>query len=73
MALLEIPTEAQAHAFRSTDPAWGALVEYARRGLTVANKLAGQAPPADPILEMDARDLVREVEGAWLISMADTE
>jgi hypothetical protein len=48
-------------------------VEYARRGLTVANKLAGQAPPADPILEMDALDLVREVEVAWLMSMADTE
>ena len=70
MALLEIPAEAQARAFGSTDPtAWRALLEYARRGVAVAYKMAGQAPPIDPILEMEALDLVREVEIAWLTAL----
>jgi hypothetical protein len=43
-----------------------ARVEYARRGVTVAYKMAGPAPPTDPILEMEALALVREVEIAWL-------
>jgi hypothetical protein len=66
MVRVELAADRQARASGALDPqAHTALLERARWGIAVAYTLAGRAVPDAPILGLEARDLLHEVEFEW--------
>jgi hypothetical protein len=66
MARVELAADLQARAFGDLDPhARAALLERARWGIAVAYTLAGRDVPGEPILGLEALDLLHEVEFEW--------
>jgi hypothetical protein len=56
-------------AFGDLDPtARAALLERARWGIAVAYTLAGRDVPGEPILGLEALDLLHEVEFEWQLT-----
>jgi hypothetical protein len=66
MARVELAADLQTHAFGDLDPhARAMLLERARWGIAVAYILAGRDVPGEPLLGLEALDLLHEVEFEW--------